>query len=56
MFPLPHGEALAGVIPAARLLKLEGAGHGVQRADWDTIAGAIATHTAAGLQGSPIGG
>jgi pimeloyl-ACP methyl ester carboxylesterase len=46
LFPLPHGEALAGEIPDARLLKLEGAGHGVQRADWDTIAGAIASHTA----------
>lgn len=47
MFPLAHGHALAGEIPDARLLPLEGAGHGVQRADWDTIAHAIATHTSA---------
>jgi pimeloyl-ACP methyl ester carboxylesterase len=47
MFPLPHGQALASEIPNARLLPLEGAGHGVQRADWDTITEAIATHTAA---------
>jgi pimeloyl-ACP methyl ester carboxylesterase len=47
MFPLAHGRALADEIPRARLLPLEGAGHGVQRADWDTIAQAIATHTAA---------
>ena len=47
MFPLPHGQALASEIPSARLLRLEGAGHGVQRADWDVITEAIATHTAA---------
>jgi pimeloyl-ACP methyl ester carboxylesterase len=46
MFPLPHGQALADEIPGARLLPLEGAGHGLQRADWDTIATAIVTHTA----------
>jgi len=45
MFPLPHGEALADEIPCARLLALEGAGHGVQRVDWDTIAQAVASHT-----------
>ena len=48
MFPLPHGRALASEIPSARLLPLEAAGHGVQRDDWDTIAQAIAVHTAAG--------
>ena len=47
LFPLAHGQALAGEIPGARLLLLEGAGHGVQRADWDTITQAIATHTSA---------
>src|SRR5262245_3739100 len=46
MFPLPHGKALASEIPA-RLLALEGAGHGVHRADWETITEAIATHAAA---------
>ena len=45
MFPLPHGQALAAEIPRARLLPLEGAGHGVQRVDWDTITQAIATQT-----------
>jgi pimeloyl-ACP methyl ester carboxylesterase len=44
MFPLEHGEALARAIPGARLLALEGAGHGVDRADWETIAGAILEH------------
>ena len=37
MFPLEHGEALAEEIPGATLLLLQGAGHGVDRADWDTI-------------------
>jgi pimeloyl-ACP methyl ester carboxylesterase len=48
MFPLEHGEALAGEIPNAKLLRLEGAGHGVQPADWETIVQAIAEHTARG--------
>jgi pimeloyl-ACP methyl ester carboxylesterase len=48
MFPLAHGEALAGEIPGARLLVLEAAGHGVERADWEPIARAILGHTAVG--------
>jgi pimeloyl-ACP methyl ester carboxylesterase len=47
MFPLKHGEALAAVIPGARLLTLEGAGHGVYRDDWETIVAPILEHTAA---------
>ena len=46
MFPIGHGEALAAEIPGARLLRLEGAGHGVERHDWDTIIRAILQHTA----------
>jgi pimeloyl-ACP methyl ester carboxylesterase len=45
MFPLEHGQALANEIPGARLLPLDGAGHGVERADWETIARAILEHT-----------
>jgi pimeloyl-ACP methyl ester carboxylesterase len=45
MFPLGHGQALAGEIPGAGLLPLEGAGHGVHRPDWGTIVGAIVEHT-----------
>ena len=45
LFPLEHGEALAEEIPGARLLRLDGAGHGVDRADWETIVGAILEHT-----------
>ena len=45
MFPIEHGEALAQEIAGARLLRLEGAGHGVDRADWDAIVEAILDHT-----------
>ncbi len=45
MFPLEHGEALADEIPGAALLRLEGAGHGVYRADWVAIVEAILQHT-----------
>lgn len=48
MFPMAHGKALAEEIPRAKLLLLEDAGHGVHRADWERIAGAILEHTAAG--------
>jgi pimeloyl-ACP methyl ester carboxylesterase len=46
MFPIGHGEALAEEIPDARLLRLEGAGHGVFRPDWEQIVAAIVEHTA----------
>jgi pimeloyl-ACP methyl ester carboxylesterase len=46
MFPSQHGQALAEEIPGARLVTLEGAGHGVDRADWKTIAQTIVEHTA----------
>jgi pimeloyl-ACP methyl ester carboxylesterase len=45
MFPLEHGRALVDEIPGAELLVLEGAGHGVVRTDWETIARAIIRHT-----------
>jgi pimeloyl-ACP methyl ester carboxylesterase len=46
MFPPEHGNALADEIPDARLLMLDGAGHGVDRVDWETIVRAIVQHTA----------
>jgi pimeloyl-ACP methyl ester carboxylesterase len=48
LFPLEHGKVLAEEIPDTRLLELEGAGHGVDRTDWDELAGAILDHTGAG--------
>jgi pimeloyl-ACP methyl ester carboxylesterase len=52
MFPLAHGQALAEEIPRASLLTLEGAGHGVERADWEPIAHAILAHTGAADSGA----
>jgi pimeloyl-ACP methyl ester carboxylesterase len=46
MFPVEHGEAIAAELPGATLLRLDGAGHGVDRADWETIVDAILRHTA----------
>jgi pimeloyl-ACP methyl ester carboxylesterase len=46
LFPLGHGEALAAEIPGAQLIRLDGAGHGVYREDWDTVLPAIVSHTA----------
>ena len=46
MFPIGHGEALAEEIPRQVLLRLEGAGPGVDRADWERIIPAILAHTA----------
>jgi pimeloyl-ACP methyl ester carboxylesterase len=46
MFPVEHGQALAQEIPDARLLKLNGAGHGIDPADKKTIEAAIIEHTA----------
>ena len=45
MFPLEHGEALTDEIPDARLLTLEGGGHGLGRADRETVVRAIVEHT-----------
>jgi pimeloyl-ACP methyl ester carboxylesterase len=47
MFPIEHGEALAEVISGAELLRLEDAGHGIDRADWEPTVRAILEHTAA---------
>jgi pimeloyl-ACP methyl ester carboxylesterase len=47
MFPVQHGEALAAEIPDALLLRLDGAGHGIDPADRDRIAAAIIDHTRA---------
>jgi pimeloyl-ACP methyl ester carboxylesterase len=55
MFPVAHGQALASDIPGARLLQLPGAGHGVEPADWETIARAIHEHTCAAANDDPRG-
>jgi pimeloyl-ACP methyl ester carboxylesterase len=47
MFPVEHGEALAAEIPDARLHRRDGAGHGLDPADNETIAALISEHTVA---------
>ncbi|NMD56822.1 MULTISPECIES: alpha/beta fold hydrolase [Tsukamurella] len=45
MFPLPHGEALARMIPDARLLALHGPGHEIPPpATWDVVIPALRAH------------
>jgi hypothetical protein len=43
----PRATGVAVVVAQARLMTLQGAGHGVERAEWPTIVDAIAEHTAA---------
>ena len=45
MFPVRHGEVLAQEISGATLLRLEGAGHGIDQVDWETIVPAVLEHT-----------
>ena len=51
MFPLEHGRALANEIPDAQLLLLQGAGHGLDPRDWETVTDAIRHHTSLHVAG-----
>ncbi|TPO02314.1 alpha/beta hydrolase [Mesorhizobium sp. B1-1-5] len=44
LFPIEHGQALAGAVSGARLVKVEGGGHELHRNDWPQIVEAIAAH------------
>jgi pimeloyl-ACP methyl ester carboxylesterase len=44
--PIAHGMALADAVAGAKLVRLDGGGHELHRADWETIIGAIVAHTA----------
>jgi pimeloyl-ACP methyl ester carboxylesterase len=46
LFPPAHGRALADLIPGARLLLLDHAGHELPRATWDAVVPALLAHTA----------
>jgi pimeloyl-ACP methyl ester carboxylesterase len=52
IFTLAHGHVLAEEIPGATLVPIDGAGHGVDQADWPIIVPAILHHTAAASSGS----
>jgi pimeloyl-ACP methyl ester carboxylesterase len=45
VYPIEHGIALAEAVAGAKLVRLEGGGHELHRADWETLIGAIAEHT-----------
>jgi pimeloyl-ACP methyl ester carboxylesterase len=47
VYPFEHGVALSRAIKGAKLIRLDGGGHELHPADWDTIIDAIATHTKA---------
>ncbi len=47
LFPPEHGRALAAQIPGARLLEIEGMGHGIDPADHAAVISAIVEHTSA---------
>ncbi|MGL4960043.1 MAG: alpha/beta fold hydrolase [Inquilinus sp.] len=47
IFPVEHGAALAGIVPGTRLVRIDGGGHELHPADWETYLTAIAEHTAA---------
>jgi pimeloyl-ACP methyl ester carboxylesterase len=46
VYPIEHGAALAAAVAGASLVRLEGGGHELHPAHWDTIITAIVTHTA----------
>ena len=45
VFPVEHGIALSKTVPGSRVVRIEGGGHELHPADWDTIIGAIVAHT-----------
>ncbi len=56
LFPLPHGEALARMIPRASLLRVDGMGHEVPPPQvWDVLVPALADHMREGGAISPTG-
>lgn len=45
VFHIEHGEAMASAITGATLVRVEGGGHELHKADWPQIIGAIITYT-----------
>jgi pimeloyl-ACP methyl ester carboxylesterase len=50
VFPIGHGIALSAAVPGAKLVRIEGGGHELHPADWDTIIAAVITHTSRHLE------
>ncbi|TPK97187.1 alpha/beta hydrolase [Mesorhizobium sp. B2-4-12] len=51
IFPIEHGEALAGAVAGAKLLRVEGGGHELHPDDWTKISAAIVAHVHANRGG-----
>jgi pimeloyl-ACP methyl ester carboxylesterase len=47
VYPFEHGVALSRAVEGAKLVRLDGGGHELHPADWDTIVEAIVAHTTA---------
>ena len=45
VYPIEHGVALAEVVASSSLVRVDGGGHELHEADWDTIIAAIVAHT-----------
>jgi pimeloyl-ACP methyl ester carboxylesterase len=45
VYPVEHGIALSEAVGGEKLVRIEGGGHELHRADWDRIIGAIVMHT-----------
>jgi pimeloyl-ACP methyl ester carboxylesterase len=45
VFPIAHGIALCQAVPGSTMTRIEGGGHELHPADWDTIIGAVVSHT-----------
>jgi pimeloyl-ACP methyl ester carboxylesterase len=47
VFPFEHGIALSKAVPGSKLVRIEGGGHELHPADWDTIICAVVEHSRA---------
>ena len=45
IYAVDHGIALSEAVSGAKIVCIDGGGHELHRADWDTIIGAIVMHT-----------
>jgi pimeloyl-ACP methyl ester carboxylesterase len=45
VYPLEHGIALSRSVPGTKVVRIEGGGHELHPADWDTIIEAVVAHT-----------
>jgi pimeloyl-ACP methyl ester carboxylesterase len=45
VFPIEHGIALSKTVRGSKVTRIEGGGHELHPADWDTIIGAVIAHT-----------